>query len=141
MSWASKLLLVIVVGLGSLLIRAPGASAATTPCKGPPPSVGAEVHGPVLDVVDGKTLCVALGPTPDRWVALKLAGAPPADLPNDRTDQARGALMAVAFARNVTCRVVAADKAGRSAVCVLDGRSIVVRMREHDAVSVGLAWR
>jgi endonuclease YncB( thermonuclease family) len=140
MSWASKPLLVIVIGLGLLLIRAPGAAASTSACKGAPPSIGAAVHGPVLDVVDGETLCVALGPTPDRWVALKLADAPNA-APTNGADRARGALMAVAFARNVDCRVVAADKAGRSAVCVLDGRSIVARMREHDAVSVGLAWR
>ena len=37
------------------------------------PSVGAEIHGPVLKVLDSERLCVALGATPDQWIEVRLA--------------------------------------------------------------------
>jgi hypothetical protein len=120
------LLLAISIGAGLALAGAGAASAAT--CAGKAPAAGASVHGPVLEVIDGQTLCVALGATPDRWVALKLAGT---------AGRSRGALMAVAFSQTVTCRVVAAG----AAVCDLDGRSIAARVGESEAMRLGMAWR
>lgn len=130
------------IGLGLALAVGGAASARTSPCTGKAPAVGAAVHGPVLDVIDGETLCVALGATPDHWVALRLAGLRRAAGPaQGREDQSRGVLMAVAFSQNVTCRVVATNSAGASAVCDLDGLAIPKRMQTSDAVEAGWVWR
>lgn len=142
MDRSSRLLLAISIGLGLALAAGGAASAGTSPCAGKAPAVGAAVHGPVLDVIDGETLCVALGATPDHWVALRLAGLPRAAAPaRGQEDRARGVLMAVAFSQNVTCRVVATDRAGASAVCDLDGLAIPKRMQTSGAVDAGWVWR
>src|SRR5581483_5262999 len=82
---------------------APGASPQPTRFAPPPPAActaaaparGVSFTGTVLQVIDGRTLCVAFGPSPDQWVRVRLTDVGPA-LP-------RGALMATAFAREVTC--------------------------------------
>ncbi|HEX3405798.1 MAG TPA: hypothetical protein VHS81_01065, partial [Caulobacteraceae bacterium] len=92
---------------------APPAPAA---CTAAAPTRGASFSGTVLQVIDGRTLCVAFGPSPDQWVRVRLTDGP-ASLP-------RGALMAAAFARDVTCVAERPEADGVTAVCTLDGQSI-----------------
>lgn len=110
------------------------------PCKGPPPAIGAVLHGPVLHVIDGDTFCVALGATPDRWTPLRLASVRP-HAPSIATRSEHGTLMAVAFAQNVTCRVVGAAEARTLAVCEMDGHSIADRLEDPAAIRAGQQWR
>ncbi|MFZ3006301.1 MAG: hypothetical protein WA047_09000 [Phenylobacterium sp.] len=127
-----------LVGAFALLSFA-GAAHAETVCQGAAPVVGAEIRGPVLQVLDSERLCVALGATPDQWVELALAPEP---LQKTATHPAnRGALMAVAFAQNITCRIV--DVAGGLpvAACRLEDQSVRALTREPAAHVAGQAWR
>lgn len=95
----------------------PADGAAITPstpasaiCRGPAAQPGQRLHGPILRVDGGDTVCVALAPDPATWVLVKVA-TPAAD---------RRALSAAAFARNATC-VIAADGRG---VCDIEGEQL-----------------
>src|SRR5581483_4153148 len=84
-------------------------------CTAARPAHGQSFTGTVLQVIDGRTLCVAFGPTPEQWVRVRLTDAGPG--------LQRGALMATAFAREVTCVADAADgedaSGGVTGVCIL----------------------
>ena len=123
------------------LLGANHAEAATgSVCTGKAP-VSGELHGPVLQVEDGATLCVALGATPDTWVRLTLADAPvanPIQRASNTDENPRGALMAVAFSQTVDCRL---QTDGR-ALCVLqDGRSVGNLLKTRAAWAAGKEWR
>jgi hypothetical protein len=107
--------------------------AAAAACTAAPPAHGEAFSGTVLQVIDGRTLCVASGPTPDRWVRVRLTDAG-ADLP-------RGALMATAFAREVSCVADAPDAEGVTAVCIVDGRSVGEAASSPDATAQAADWR
>ena len=100
-------------------------------CRAPTPPVGQVVSGPVLHVLDGQTLCVALGPTPDRWVALRVSPSV-TPLPADRER-----LMAATFSRSLWCEIL--DR-GRAA-CTLDGRPLDAVLAEPATVTQAKAWR
>ncbi|MCE3290943.1 MAG: hypothetical protein K0R83_2955 [Caulobacter sp.] len=122
------------------LLGAQQAQAADSVCTAQVPSEG-QVRGPVLQVEDGATLCVALGATPDQWVRLTLADAPAAN-PIQRaasTDEnPRGTLMAVAFSQTVDCQVLTDGRA----LCVLqDGRSVGALLKTRAAWAAGRDWR
>ncbi len=114
-------------------------SADMGPCTGTPPSAGTIIRGPVLHVLDGATLCVALGANPDRWVPLALAGARTQSIAAGSA--ARGTLMGVAFAQDVTCEILGASHGLTIADCRVDDRRISERLNEPDAIRVGLSWR
>jgi len=118
------------------LALAGGAEAAT--CGGEPPAGAAEFRGPVLHVLDGERLCVALGPDPSEWVPVRLAGgatrASTAPVP-------RGALMAAAFGQDVTCRIVGRDDEGVIAECVSDRGSLRRLSQRRQAIKAAQAWR
>ena len=102
-------------------------------CTAAPPARGVSFTGTVLQVIDGHTLCVAFGPSPDQWVRVRLADGG-ASLP-------RGALMAAAFAKEVTCVAGASDGEGLTAVCVIDGRSVGEAAAQPDAAAQAADWR
>jgi hypothetical protein len=107
-------------------------------CTAAPPARGVSFSGTVLQVIDGRTLCVASGPTPDQWVRVRLSDAA-AGLP-------RGALMATAFSREVTCvagppDAETASGGGVTAVCVVDGRSVGEAASQPDATAQAADWR
>lgn len=58
------------------------------------PAQGATVAGPVLEVPAAGVICVALGPRPEQWVRVRLAGG---------EDLTRNRLMAATFAKRVAC--------------------------------------
>ena len=116
-----------------------GAAHAETVCQGAAPVVGAEIRGPVLQVLDSERLCVALGATPDQWVEVALAPEP---LQNTSAHPAnRGSLMAVAFAQNITCKIVDVTGGLPVAACRLDDQSVRALTREPAAYTAGQAWR
>ena len=79
-------------------------------CTAAAPDRGQEISGPVLEVIDGRTLCVALGPTPDQWVRVRLADVGP--------DASRAALVAAVFARQLDCMTIGREADGARAVWV-----------------------
>src|SRR3990167_6725226 len=100
----------------SLLAAAGEAGAAPVePCTGPNPVAGVQIRGPVLHVIDGDTICVALGYRPDEWIRLRLADAPvtsPIRRVSSRPEaDPRAVLMAAAFARTAEC-VTELDRRG-----------------------------
>jgi hypothetical protein len=103
-------------------------------CVAPLPRVGDLVVGPVLQVVDGRNLCVALGPTPQQWVAVEIADAP-ADVP-------RGALMAAVFGQTIACVVTERGPDGAArALCVKGGESVGRLADAPEARAQAAAWR
>lgn len=149
----SKLTLIAVLAAaltaGAVLVAGAPASAReqAMPCHGPSPVAGVEIRGPVLHVIDGETLCVALNFNTDSWIRLRLADAPKAspvlkastagqDQPN-----ARGALMQAALARTATCRTIRADNGGVEALCDVDGRPLGDLLRDPEVVRASYSWR
>ena len=102
-------------------------------CTAAAPAQGEAFTGTVLQVIDGQTICVAFGPTPDSWVRVRLADA--------GAGRPRGALMASAFAKEVTCVASAADGDGVTAVCTVEGRSVGKAASDADATVEAADWR
>lgn len=117
------------------------------PCAGPSPVAGVEIRGPVLHVVDGSTLCVALGFETDSWILLRLADAPRPS-PIQRTSAAevgtpnpRGALMQAALAKMATCRTVRGEDGGVEALCEVEDRPLGEALRDPEILAVSYSWR
>ncbi|MCR5872796.1 hypothetical protein LRS10_00470 [Phenylobacterium sp. J426] len=125
-----------MVAAASVLSAAAVAEASV--CTGVAPASGGEVRGPVLHVADATRVCVATGADPADWIEVRLA-----DLPRGESwaRQGRGALMAAAFAENVTCTVLRPARGEVRAICRLDGVSIARRAQRPDIVAAGKAWR
>ncbi|MDQ0464353.1 hypothetical protein QO010_002134 [Caulobacter ginsengisoli] len=110
--------------LGALMFR-PAPAQAASPCQGKPVQSGGFVRGPVLEILDARTVCVAR--TPGDWVPITLI----------QPAQSRPALMAAAFGKTATC-VVGQD--GR-AECVIEGTSLGVLLRQPALQKTALNWR
>jgi hypothetical protein len=95
--------------------RAP-ATRLVAECTARAPSVGEPFSGPVLQVLDGRTVCVAVGPTPDQWIRVDLADG------HDATP--RSAMMQAVFAQRIVC--ISDRTQGQRVVahCALDGVSV-----------------
>ena len=106
---------------------------AAAACTAALPARGAAFSGTVLQVIDGRTLCVANGPSPDQWVRVRLSDGSPG--------QTRGALMAAAFAKQVSCVASGADADEVDAVCNADGRSVASAAAAPDATVQAASWR
>lgn len=115
------------------------------PCGGPSPVAGVEIRGPVLHVIDGESLCVALGFETDSWIRLRLADVPAATIRKTSTagdeSNPRGALMQVALARMTVCRTLKDETGQIAAVCEIDGKSIGTQLREPGVQAASYAWR
>lgn len=139
-----------VLTVGLLLLVAPSqasAQEAANPCTGPSPVAGVEIRGPVLHVIDGQTICVALGFETDAWIKLKLADAPVAKAVRKTSNAGqgepnpRGALMQATLAKMATCRTIR-DGAGQvAALCEVDGKPLGDLLRDPNVVAASYAWR
>lgn len=127
----------------AILMLTAGASAAQAggSCGAPIPAPGTEVHGPVLNVLDGRRLCVALGATPDRWLEIELADPALTRTADLAGGNPRGALMAAAFAQNVTCTVVDIQGGRALGACRLDGASVAELAMKPQAIRDSAGWR
>jgi micrococcal nuclease len=130
-----------IIIAGFVLAVSAGAAQASEACGAPAPVIGTEVHGPVLHVLDGNHLCVALGDTPDKWLEVELPDAGLVRAASHPDDNPRGALMSVAFARNITCRIVGRAEGRAIASCRLDGQSLGELALKPQAISTGRTWR
>jgi len=101
-------------------------------CTAAPPADGIIV-GPVLQVIDGRTLCVARGPTPDQWVRVRLSDV------HDR--EARSALMAAAFAKNVVCGATGHEGEGVVGRCIFGGASLGQLVQSQDIRVQAASWK
>ena len=129
------------IAIALVALGACAGAARAGPCAAPVPAVGAEIHGPVLHVLDGRRLCVALGETPDRWVELTLNDAGLVQASDVADANPRGTLMALAFAQNVTCKVTGIEAGRALAACSLDGRPLVDPARKRQAIRLSEFWR
>jgi hypothetical protein len=96
-------------------------------CQGPPAANGAVVHGPVLEVPDGSSLCIASGAPPSAWVRIPLS----------HLQTSRNALMAAAFGKNATCAI---DSHGRGD-CTIEGQALAMEVQRLDLVKAAFSWR
>lgn len=113
-----------VFALGALAMH-PAAAQAASPCQGKPLQAGGFVRGPVLEILDARTVCVAR--TPTDWVAVPLI----------QPAQSRPALMAAAFGKTATC-VVGKDGRGE---CVIEGAPLGAVLRQPTLQKTAQAWR
>lgn len=141
MSYLSRTVIAFsALAAAGFLLGANQAKAADSVCTGQIPAEGS-LRGPVLQVEDGATLCVALGATPDRWVRLTLADAPasnPIQQAASTDENPRGTLMAVAFSQMVDCQV---EADGRARCALPDGRSVGALLKTRAAWAAGKEWR
>ena len=113
----------------SVLLSAMAAAGAASACSAPQPAPGAIISGPVLAVPDSHTLCVATGPDPSQWVALRIAAPEP--------DLSVSMVMAAVFAKRVSC-VVGPQGAAQCRVGQEDVRTVLGRPTLR---TVAMAWR
>jgi hypothetical protein len=113
----------IALAFGTCL-AAGGAMAGSCP-GGPAPS-GAVVHGPVLEVPDASSLCLAQGQAPSTWIMVRLA----------RASETYPLLMAAAFGKNAICFV---GRDGRG-VCDIEGQPLDAELRRPETIRASLSW-
>ena len=118
----------------ALAVLCLGAPALAQTCRAPAPAAGQTISGPVMHVIDGRTLCVAQGPTPDQWIPVRISPAVAA-LPADRER-----LMAAAFSQSLTCRITGGG-AVKIATCTLSGRPLESLLAEPATITQAKAWR
>jgi hypothetical protein len=114
--------------LGLLMSAALAAPAmADGVCKGPTPAPGMTLHGPVLQIDDGASLCIGLGAHPSAWSLVRLRAV----------HTPRATLMAAAFGKNAVCAI------GRDglAVCTVEGRPLAGELQRPELLRTALEWR
>jgi hypothetical protein len=96
-------------------------------CDGPAPAPGAVLHGPVLDIPDGASLCIAQVGSPTAWTRVSVR----------QLAANRPQLMAAAFGQNATCRIGAEGLAD----CTVDGAPLADIVRRPETIKAALQWR
>ncbi len=115
----------VFIVLGLLALRPTHAQAASV-CQGRPAESGRSVRGPILEIIDARTVCVALSPDPADWAQVTLI----------QPALSRPALMAAAFGKTATC-VVGDD--GR-AECVVDGAPLTTLLSQPTLQKTAARW-
>lgn len=138
MSRSKRIMIALGLMLGVALV-ATEAQATTSLCRGEAPAVGAQIRGPVLHVIDGGRLCIALEPSPSTWVELQVLD--PRVMRTSSADDAKQRLMAAAFARDAVC-VVTGTSAGRAtAACMIEGEQLSARLSQPEIAKAAQIWR
>ena len=125
-------------GASILATFALGGAAQAATCGGAPPADAVEFRGPVLQVLDGERLCVALGADPSAWVPVRLADAA---VKVSTAPASRGALMAASFGQDVTCRITGRDEQGVVAECTSTRGSVGRLSQAPRMIKAGHVWR
>jgi len=117
----------ILAGLVLGLATPVSSTMAADVCGGPAAAPGAVLHGPVLEVPDGASLCIARSASPTAWtrVSVRQLGA------------SRPLLMAAAFGQNATCRIGADGLAD----CTIDGVRLADTVKRPEMIKASLQWR
>ncbi len=113
----------LVLGLTA---SASGAMAADV-CQGPAATPGAVLHGPVLEISDGASLCIAGSASPTAWTRVSVR----------QLSASRPLLMAAAFGQNATCRIGADGLAD----CTIDGARLADTVNRPEVIKASLQWR
>jgi hypothetical protein len=134
-----RLLCVAIVFAAGLPLSATAAEdRIVADCTAPKPAPGQRFSGPVMQVIDGGRLCVALTPEPSGWIEVAPAGVMPASLADgDR----RSLLMATTFAKTVDCVAVDAHDSSVAADCSVDGLALGEAMRAQKVQPDWRTWR
>ncbi len=103
------------------------------PCLAAAPAAGQRIAGTVLQVIDGRTVCVARGPSPSEWTRIEIADAP--------EPTAREALLAATFGRELECMVTRVSAGGAQAICQLDRVSVGVLAGSPAVLQQAKSWR
>lgn len=136
MSRAKRIVIVLGLLFGVALVAT---EAQAGVCGGQAPAVGAQLKGPVLHVIDGQHMCVALGASPSSWVAVQVLD--PRVVRASTADDAKGRLMAAAFARDAVC-VITGDNGGRAtAACMIEGEQLGARLNQPEIAKAAHIWR
>jgi len=112
----------------TLGLALPASSAmAADVCQGPAAAPGVVLHGPVLDVPDGASLCIAASAAPTGWtrVSVRQLGA------------SRPLLMAAAFGQNATCTIGADGLAN----CTVEGAPLADAVKRPEIIKASIQWR
>ena len=112
--------------LASLVMAGAGSAQAQNVCRGAAPVAGMVIHGPVLEISDGSSLCVATGADRTDWVRIPL----------QQSTTTRPQLMAAAFGKNAICRI-GADGRGE---CVVDGSPLSETLQRPEIVKAATGW-
>lgn len=107
-------------------------AAAADPCEaipegGPLPgylSFGARFSGQVVHVIDGDSLCVAVGPEPSQWVEVRLGDFHAVELKDPGGAKAKAMLERVATGRQASCVASLRTYDRIAARCPIDGRPV-----------------
>ena len=102
-------------------------------CGSALPAPGARFAGPVLQVTDGRSFCVARGPDPATWIPVRLPPRSPSD--------DRGALMAAAFAKTAVCVAEGSDGDAVVARCAIDEVDLSRILASPAVRREGRRWR
>ncbi len=124
--------------LTALLFAALAGRAAADPCEaipeeGPLPAYlafGARFSGPVVEVLDGDSLCVAVGPGHKDWVEVRLADFYAPESSEAAGALAKAALRRIALGKTAVCVAGLKTYDRVAARCQVDGRPIGDLMRE-----------
>jgi acetyl esterase/lipase len=106
-------------------LAAAGAMAGS--CPGGPAPTGVVVRGPVLEIPDASSLCIAKGQSPSTWVRVRLA----------RASRTYPLLMAAAFGKNAVCTV---RHNGRG-ICDIEGQPLDMELKRPQTIEASLSWR
>jgi endonuclease YncB( thermonuclease family) len=125
----SRLPLLAMVLMG--LLASPPAladSCTAIPDNGPVPgylSMGSSFSGPVVEVIDGDSLCVAVGPHAGvDWVEVRLADFYSPELGSAGGPAAKAALRRIALGKQATCVAGAGTYDRIAARCRINGQAI-----------------
>ena len=130
----------ILIALGLLLgVALVATEAQASVCGGRAPAVGAQLKGPVLQVVDGQHMCVATGVSPTSWVEVQVLD--PRVVHASSADDARARLMAAAFARDAVCVITGVNRGKATAACVIEGEQLGARLNQPKIVKAAQIWR
>lgn len=131
----------ILIALGFMLglaLVATEAQARSAACGGSAPAVGAEIRGPILHVIDGQRLCVAVDASPSTWVEIQVDSEL---VRASNGGDAKGRLMAAAFARNAVCVITGQNSDRATAACTIEGERLSARLDQPGITKAAQDWR
>lgn len=138
MSRSKRILIALGLLLGVALV-ATEAQAKAEACRGQAPAVGAQLEGPVLHVIDGQQLCVAVDASPTTWVRVQVLDSQLARA--STANDAKGRLMAAAFARDAVCVITGKSGDQVTAACMIEGQRLSARLNQPEIAKAAQIWR
>ena len=127
----------LLLGAITLTTALAGAAQAGV-CQGEAPTGAETIRGPVLHVLDGETLCVAMGAEPSTWVPVRIAeGLTRASTAAPQ----RQTLMAASFGQDVTCRITGRGDGVVLGECRTAAGSVSDMAQDVSYVAAGRGWR